>query len=42
MAYMTTVLLGMLALIGLVGGAFMYFLREPLNSKEAEKIDPKP
>ncbi|KIL50773.1 hypothetical protein KP77_13930 [Jeotgalibacillus alimentarius] len=42
MAYMTSVLLGFSALIGLVGAALMYFLRIPLNSKDAERIDPRP
>ncbi|WP_255509760.1 hypothetical protein [Jeotgalibacillus sp. S-D1] len=42
MGVMTVTLLGFVALIGLLGGAFMYFLRIPLNSKDAEKIDPKP
>ncbi|WP_280632286.1 hypothetical protein [Jeotgalibacillus proteolyticus] len=42
MLQMTTVLLGFVAMIGLVGGALMYFLRIPLNSKDAEKVDPKP
>ncbi|KIL47209.1 hypothetical protein [Jeotgalibacillus soli] len=42
MAEMTVILLGFVALIGLVGGALMYFLRIPLNAKDAEKIDPKP
>ncbi|WP_404408377.1 hypothetical protein [Jeotgalibacillus malaysiensis] len=42
MLYMTSVLLGFCALIGLVGGALMYFLRIPLNTKDAERIDPRP
>ncbi|WP_256369342.1 hypothetical protein [Jeotgalibacillus sp. R-1-5s-1] len=42
MLYMTTILLGFCALMGLVGGAIMYFLRLPLNTKDAEKIDPLP
>lgn len=42
MIYMTSILLGFMALLGLVGGALMYFLRIPLNTKDAEKIDPRP
>lgn len=42
MVEMTAILLGFMALLGLVGGAFMYFMRIPLNSKDAERIDPKP
>ncbi|MFB1083346.1 hypothetical protein [Jeotgalibacillus sp. JSM ZJ347] len=42
MLYMTSILLGFSALIGLVGGALMYFLRIPLNTKDAERIDPRP
>ncbi|KIL47132.1 hypothetical protein [Jeotgalibacillus campisalis] len=42
MPEMTATLIGFVALIGLVGGALMYFLRIPLNTKDAEKIDPKP
>jgi len=42
MAEMTAILLGFVALILLTGGAFMYFLKMPLNTKDSEKVDPKP
>ncbi|MEW9501000.1 hypothetical protein [Jeotgalibacillus marinus] len=40
MAYLWTVTVGYVFLLGMVGGIFVYFLRSSLNLDDSTKIDP--
>ena len=40
MAYLWIVTIGFIALLGMVGGTFIYFLRFALDPKDAVRVDP--